>query len=74
MTPQVSQAHLDANFWRRITAGIAALNHQNIWIGSEVLATEVTVGGAPAGEGTTLARQRVELDGLHADLALTKDE
>lgn len=37
MTPQVSQAHLDANFWRRITAGIAALNHQNIWIGSEVL-------------------------------------
>src|SRR5690242_14737690 len=37
MTPQVSQAHLDANFWRRITAGIAALSHQNIWIGSEVL-------------------------------------
>jgi isoleucyl-tRNA synthetase len=44
------------------------------WIGSEVLATEVTVAGAPAEEGTMLARQRVELDGLDADLALTKDE
>jgi isoleucyl-tRNA synthetase len=44
------------------------------WIGSEVLATEVTVAGPPAEEGTMLARQRVELDGLHADLALTKDE
>jgi isoleucyl-tRNA synthetase len=51
----------------------AATTHRE-WIGSEVLATDVTVGGAPAEEGTTLARQRVELDGLHADLALTKDE
>jgi len=35
--PQTSQAHLDTSFWRRVTTGIAALNHQNIWIGSEVL-------------------------------------
>jgi isoleucyl-tRNA synthetase len=51
----------------------AATAHRE-WIGSEVLATELILGGAPEREGTTLARQRVELDGLHADLALTKDE
>jgi hypothetical protein len=39
-----------------------------------VLATDVMLGGAPEGDGTTLARQRVDLDGIHADLALTKDE
>jgi isoleucyl-tRNA synthetase len=51
----------------------AATAHRE-WIGSEVLATELILGSAPEREGTTLARQRVELDGLHADLALTKDE
>jgi isoleucyl-tRNA synthetase len=51
----------------------AAETHR-AWIASEVLATDVVLGGAPEGEGTMLARQRVELDGNHADLALTKDE
>ena len=51
----------------------AATTHRE-WIASEVLATDVVLGGAPEGEGTMLARQRVDLDGIHADLALTKDE
>jgi isoleucyl-tRNA synthetase len=51
----------------------AATVHRD-WIGSEVLATDVTLGGALKGEGTTLARHEVDLDGIHADLALTKDE
>jgi isoleucyl-tRNA synthetase len=51
----------------------AAATHRE-WIASEVLATEVVLDGAPEGEGTMLARQRVDLDGIRADLALTKDE
>ena len=51
----------------------AATVHRE-WIGSEVLATDVTLGGALKGERTTLARHEVDLDGIHADLALTKDE
>jgi isoleucyl-tRNA synthetase len=51
----------------------AATVHRE-WIGSEVLATDVILGGALKGEGTTLARHEVDLDGIHADLALTKDE
>jgi isoleucyl-tRNA synthetase len=51
----------------------AATTHRE-WIASEVLATDVRLGDAREGEGTTLARQRVDLDGIRADLALTKDE
>ena len=36
------------------------------------LATEVVLGGGT--EGNMLARQRVDLDGIRVDLALTKDE
>ena len=51
----------------------AAATHRE-WIASEVLATDVVLDDAPEGEGTMLARQRVDLDGIRADLALTKDE
>ena len=51
----------------------AATAHRD-WIASEVLATSIVFGDAPEGEGTMLARQRVDLDGIRADLALTKDE
>jgi isoleucyl-tRNA synthetase len=53
----------------------AAATHRE-WIASEVLATDVVLDGAAEeqGKGTTLARQRVDLDGIRADLALTKDE
>ena len=43
------------------------------WIADEVLARSLVVGEAPA-ENNTLARQSVDLDGIRADLALTKDE
>ncbi|MEO6529149.1 MAG: isoleucine--tRNA ligase [Gemmatimonadaceae bacterium] len=49
----------------------AATTHRE-WVASEVLATDVAIGGTV--EGHMLARQRVDLDGIHADLALTKDE
>jgi isoleucyl-tRNA synthetase len=49
----------------------AATTHRE-WIASEVLATNVAIGGQE--NGTMLARQRVDLDGIRADLALTKDE
>jgi isoleucyl-tRNA synthetase len=42
------------------------------WIADEVLATELTIGGEP--QDHMLARQTVDLDGIHADLALTRDE
>jgi len=44
------------------------------WIADEVLATEVAVGEGLKEPVQMLARQRVDLDGIHADLALTKDE
>jgi isoleucyl-tRNA synthetase len=50
---------------------VAATTHRE-WIASEVLATDVAIGGVEG--NNTLARQRVDLDGIRADLALTKDE
>ena len=44
------------------------------WIADEVLATRVDVGNEGAASEYTLARLAVDLDGIHADLALTKDE
>jgi isoleucyl-tRNA synthetase len=49
----------------------AATTHRD-WIAGEVLATEVVIGGAR--EGTMLATRRLDLDGIQADVALTKDE
>jgi len=49
----------------------AATIHRE-WIAGEVLATDVVLGGEP--EGNILARLRVDLDGVRATLALTKDE
>ncbi|HET7188447.1 MAG TPA: isoleucine--tRNA ligase [Gemmatimonadaceae bacterium] len=43
------------------------------WIADEVLATTLVVGEPQHGDNT-LARQAVDLDGIRADLALTKDE
>jgi isoleucyl-tRNA synthetase len=51
----------------------AAAEHRD-WIADEVLATEVAVGEGPKESVQMLARQPVDLDGIHADLALTKDE
>jgi isoleucyl-tRNA synthetase len=42
------------------------------WIADEVLATELTIGGEP--QDHMLARQTVDLDGIRAGLALTRDE
>ncbi len=50
----------------------AAETHRD-WIGDEVLATQLVVGEPPAGDDTQV-RQSVDLDGIRADLALTKDE
>ncbi len=49
----------------------AATTHRE-WIAGEVLATEIVIGGER--EGTTLATRRLDLDGIQADVALTKDE
>ncbi|HET9012368.1 MAG TPA: DUF5915 domain-containing protein, partial [Gemmatimonadaceae bacterium] len=43
------------------------------WIAEEVLATALVV-GEPRQVDNTLARQSVDLDGIRADLALTRDE
>ena len=43
------------------------------WIAAEVLATSLVVGEPQQGDNI-LARQTVDLDGIRADLALTKDE
>jgi isoleucyl-tRNA synthetase len=51
----------------------AAAEHRD-WIADEVLAMEVAVGEVPKEPLQMLARQSVDLDGIHADLALTKDE
>jgi isoleucyl-tRNA synthetase len=53
-------------------AMLEAVTAHRDWIASEVLATNVAIGGAE--EGNTMARQRVDLDGIRAELALTKDE
>ena len=44
------------------------------WIADEVLATSVAVGEEQQETVHMLARQPVDLDGIHADLALTRDE
>ena len=49
----------------------AAETHRD-WIADEVLATELSVGAAP--QEHMLARQAVDLDGIRAELALTRDE
>ena len=49
----------------------AATAHRE-WIAGEVLATEVIVGGER--EGNMLASLRLDLDGIQAELALTRDE
>jgi isoleucyl-tRNA synthetase len=51
---------------------VEAVEEHRAWIAEEVLATELVIGGEP--HGHTLARQTVDLDGIRADLALTKDE
>ena len=51
----------------------AAREHRD-WIADEVLATEIAFGEAGRFNENMLARQSVDLDGIHADLALTKDE
>jgi isoleucyl-tRNA synthetase len=50
----------------------AAETHR-VWIADEVLATSLVI-GEPQQSDNTLARQSVDLDGIRADLALTKDE
>jgi len=54
-------------------AAIEAAETHRAWIAGEVLATDVTFGGTE-GKVNMLARQRVDLDGIRVDLALTKDE
>jgi isoleucyl-tRNA synthetase len=51
----------------------AAREHRD-WIADEVLATRLGVGAEELDTVHMLARQPVDLDGIHADLALTKDE
>jgi isoleucyl-tRNA synthetase len=51
----------------------AAAEHRE-WIADEVLATHVAIGDEGQDTVKMLARQPVDLDGIRADLALTKDE
>ena len=51
----------------------AAREHRE-WIADEVLATHLEIGDEVQDTEHMLARQPVDLDGIHADLALTKDE
>ena len=51
----------------------AARAHRD-WIADEVLAREITFGDEGQASENMLARLSVDLDGIHADLALTKDE
>jgi isoleucyl-tRNA synthetase len=51
---------------------LEAVAEHRVWIAEEVLATEIVIGGEL--HGNTLARQSVDIDGIRADLALTKDE
>ena len=44
-----------------------------VWIADEVLATSISIAAVQRMDDT-MARQSVDLDGIHADLALTKDE
>jgi isoleucyl-tRNA synthetase len=51
-----------------------AVELHRAWIAEEVLATELVVGAELQGSGNSLARQSVDLDGIHGVLALTRDE
>jgi isoleucyl-tRNA synthetase len=51
-----------------------AVEEHRTWIADEVLATELVLGPISERTGDILARQTVDLDGIPADLALTKDE
>jgi isoleucyl-tRNA synthetase len=53
-------------------AMLEAVTTHREWIASEVLATDIAIGGVE--EVHMLARQRMDLDGIHAELALTKDQ
>jgi isoleucyl-tRNA synthetase len=53
---------------------VDAVTEHRDWIADEVLAARVYIGDEAPGVVQMLARQRVDLDGIHADLALTKDE
>ena len=55
-------------------AVLEAMREHRDWIADEVLAAECTVGDVAQGPNHMLARQTVDLDGIHADLALTKDD
>jgi isoleucyl-tRNA synthetase len=51
---------------------LAAVAAHEQWIAEEVLARAIVAGGAL--QGNTLARQALDLDGIRAELALTKDD
>jgi isoleucyl-tRNA synthetase len=53
---------------------LEAVQEHRDWIAEEVLATEVAIGVQERDTEHMLARQPVDLDGIHADLALTRDE
>jgi hypothetical protein len=50
-----------------------AADTHRVRIADEVLATSLVIGEPQQGDDT-LARQSVDLDGIHAGLALTRDE
>ena len=52
---------------------LEAAKHHRDWIADEVLASAITFGDEVQVNAHMLARQSVDLDGVHADLALTKD-
>ena len=51
---------------------VEAVESHRAWIADEVLATGLSIGGAP--KEHMLARQTADLDGIRVDLALTRDE
>jgi isoleucyl-tRNA synthetase len=56
------------------TAVLDAVRTHRNWIAEEVLATAIFIGETEEASQHKLARQSVDLDGTHADLALTRDE
>ncbi len=53
---------------------LEAVSAHRDWIAEEVLATTTFIGDVGHAKEHKLARQSVDLDGIHADLALTRDE
>ncbi|MDB4916216.1 MAG: Isoleucyl-tRNA synthetase [Gemmatimonadetes bacterium] len=53
---------------------LEAAREHRAWIADEVLATAVAIGDEIEANADMLARLPVDLDGIHADLALTKDK